>query len=329
MAQPKKTLYDILGVPRDASTQDIAAAYERRKAALEESPSADPNEAIVLRQAYDVLRDPKRRAAHDAALAGAAQRAAAEPRIVIEPGDEPSERKLPWIPIAAGVVLLGAVLFLVLRPSRTPPPAPVAEAPAAAPATEAPKPAPLRERSGAEVMADAFTSGGPLLSYSMSGQSTPVGIATSTEQGMMVTTCHSVPAGTKLVVRVGAESYPADLLITDEMLDLCTLQVANFGAPPVKLASEEPKAGDKIFTVGVNAKGEPAVTQGTVKQILATTEGRLIELSMPIGQYSSGGGVFDRHGRLVGIATVQHKSGLSIALPAGSISEMRSRGPAK
>ena len=71
MAQTKKTLYDILGVPRDASAQDIAAAYERRKAALESAPSADPNEANVLRQSYDVLRDPKRRAAYDASLAGA------------------------------------------------------------------------------------------------------------------------------------------------------------------------------------------------------------------------------------------------------------------
>ena len=329
MAQPKKTLYDILGVARDASAQDIAAAYERRKGSLESTPSADPNVANVVRQAYDVLRDPRRRASYDASLAGAAQRAAAEPQIVIEPGDEPGERKRPWIPIAAGALLLVAVLFLLVRPSRTPPPAPAAEAPAAVATAEAPKPAALRERSGAEIMADASTSGGPLLSYSMSGQSTPVGIAISAEQGMMVTTCHSIPAGTKLVVRVGAESYPADLLITDETLDLCKLQVANFGTPPVKLAGEEPKAGDKIFTVGVNAKSEPAVTEGTVKQILATTEGRLIELSMPIGQYSSGGGVFDRYGRLVGIATVQHKSGLSIALPAAWIPEMRSRGPAK
>jgi hypothetical protein len=55
----------------------------------------------------------------------------------------------------------------------------------------------------------------------------------------------------------------------------------------------------------------------------------VFELSMPIGQYTSGGGVFDAYGRLVGIATVQHKSGLSIALPATNITLMRSRGAAK
>ena len=62
-----------------------------------------------------------------------------------------------------------------------------------------------------------------------------------------------------------------------------------------------------------------------MKQLLDTVEGRLIELSMPIGEYSSGGGVFDAYGRLIGIATVQHKSGLSIAIPATAIGSIRSR----
>ena len=171
----------------------------------------------------------------------------------------------------------------------------------------------------------ASTSGGPLLSYSMSGQATPIGIALSTEQGMMVTTCHGIPGGGKLVVRVGRETFPADVLITDESVDLCKLQIAGFGAPPVKISADAPKAGDRIYAVGVNAKGEPAVTEGTVKQLLDTVEGRLIELSMPIGEYSSGGGVFDAYGRLIGIATVQHKSGLSIAIPATAIGSIRSR----
>ena len=145
----------------------------------------------------------------------------------------------------------------------------------------------------------------------------------------MITTCHGIPAGAKLVVRVGTAVYPADLLITDEMLDLCKLQIANFSTPPVKIATDFPKAGDKIFAVGVNSNGEPAVTEGSVKQLLDTTEGRVIELSMPVGQYSSGGGVFDAYGGLVGISTYQHRSGLSIALPVSNIAQMRSRGATK
>lgn len=325
MAHPKMTLYDLLAVPLDASSAEIAAAYERVKAALAGAGNADPNAHVVLRHAYDVLKDPKRRAAYDASLATAQQKSAAPvDETVVE--IEPPTRKVPWIPIAiaAGVVL--AIILVALRPSRSPPPAPEPQ-PVAEP-TPAPAPAP-KAKSGVEIMADASASGGPLLSYSMSGQATLIGIALSTEQGMMVTTCHGIPGGGKLVVRVGSETFPADVLITDESVDLCKLQIAGFGAPPVKISADAPKAGDRIYAVGVNAKGEPAVTEGTVKQLLETVEGRLIELSMPIGEYSSGGGVFDAYGRLVGIATVQHKSGLSIALPASNIALMRSRGATK
>jgi S1-C subfamily serine protease len=325
MAQPKKTLYDILAVPRDAGAGDITAAFQRAKAALDDSPNADPNSHVVLRHAYDTLKDPKRRAAYDASLAGAPQKPAAPvDEEVIEVA--PPTRQLPWIPIAIGVAVVAVIILIALRPSRPPPP-PAEPQPVAEPAP--PPPPVLKTKSGVEILADASTSGGPLLSYSMSGQATPVGIALSTEPGTMITTCHGIPGGEKLVVRVGSETLAADVLITDETLDLCKLQIAGFGAPPVKVAAETPKAGDKIFAVGVNAKGEPAVTEGTVKQLLETTEGRLIELSMPIGQYSSGGGVFDAYGRLIGIATVQHKSGLSIALPATNITLMRSRGATK
>lgn len=325
MAQTKKTLYDILGVPRNADGDAIYAAYERQRGALEAASSPDANALNVLRQAYDVLKDARRRDAYDASLAISEERSARGG--LAAPQDETEVRKLPLIPIVAGVILVAGVLFFALRPGRPPPP----KAPEPQAAVEPGKPAPAapKLKSGVEIMADASTSGGALLGYSMSGQGAPIGIALSTEPGMMVTTCHSIPAGDKLVVRVGSENFPADLVLADGVLDLCKLQVANFGAPPVALATDEPKAGDKIFTVGVNATGAPAVTEGTVKQILNTTEGRLFELSMPIGQHSSGGGVFDAYGRLVGIATVQHRSGLSIALPASGIAQMRSRGPAK
>lgn len=325
MAQTKKTLYDILGVPRDADGDAIHTAYERQRGAHEAASSADANAINVLRQAYDVLKDGRRRDAYDASLAISQERSTREG--LTTPHEEPEARKLPVIPIVAGVMVVAGVLFFAMRPGRPPPPRP----PEPQAAVEASKPAPAapKLKSGVEIMADASTSGGALLGYSMSGQGAPIGVALSTEPGMMVTTCHSIPAGDKLVVRVGSENFPADLVLADGVLDLCKLQVANFGAPPVKLATEEPKAGDKIFAVGVNAAGEAAVTEGTVKQVLNTTEGRLFELSMPIGQHSSGGGVFDAYGRLVGIATVQHRSGLSIALPASGIAQMRSRGSTK
>lgn len=323
MAGRKKSLYEILGIARDASPGAVDLAYEQRRKTLEEGGGTDPAEKTLLREAHNVLHDPKRRAAYDVTLAAADERDAAaastEPAdLALEP-DEPA-RKLPWIPIVLGLAVVLAIVWAVTRPQAPPRPA----EPMAGTQPVAPPPPPAK-KSGPEVLADATTSGGQVLSYSMSGSAIPIGLAISTEPGMMITTCHGIPAGAKLVVRVQGTSYPADLVLTDEVLDLCKLQVATFTTPPVKVANADPRAGDAIWAVGADQAGKMAATSGTVKRILDTTEGKLIELSMPVGEFSSGGPVYNEDGRLVGISMFQHRSGLSIAWPVSWLAQMRSR----
>ena len=322
MAGRKKSLYEILGVPRDASASDIDLAYESRRKAVEESGGTDPAEKTFLREAHQVLRDPKRRAAYDATLTSADEREAAASKEAPEAAldEEAPPRKLPIIPIALGLLVVIAVAWAVTRPKEPPRPA----EPMAGTQPEAPPPPPAK-KSGPEILADASTSGGQVLSYSMSGSAIPIGLAISTEPGMMITTCHGIPAGAKLVVRVQGTSYPADLVLTDEVLDLCKLQLATFTTPPVKVATSDARAGDAIWAVGADQAGAMAATAGTVKRILDTTDGKLIELSMPVGQFSSGGPVYDDTGRLVGISMFQHRSGLSIAYPVSWLPQMRSR----
>jgi curved DNA-binding protein CbpA len=69
---PDPDLYELLGVPREASREEIAQAWRRRARA--EHPDARPRDAAapgrfrVLAEAYQVLSDPARRAAYDRAL---------------------------------------------------------------------------------------------------------------------------------------------------------------------------------------------------------------------------------------------------------------------
>jgi len=66
-------LYQLLGVPRDASREEIALAWRRR--ARDEHPDSRPADAAApgrfraLAEAWQVLGDPARRAAYDRALA--------------------------------------------------------------------------------------------------------------------------------------------------------------------------------------------------------------------------------------------------------------------
>ncbi len=76
-------LYELLGVRRGATPEEITRAYHRRARALH--PDTQPGEAgepagfRALEEAYRVLHDPARRAAYDQALSQAAATPAPPP----------------------------------------------------------------------------------------------------------------------------------------------------------------------------------------------------------------------------------------------------------
>ena len=318
MAPPKKTLYEILGVPRDANEMDIGLAYQRRQAEMRRSVPPDPSTEALVQQAFEVLSSEKRRAAYDAQLLTAAERSAAAEQSTtdLEIGEEePPKRKLPIVPLAIVAALVAVVLFIALRPA-SPPPAPP-------PVAAAPKPAPPKPRTASEIAGAAAASIGQVMVYSMSGEATPIGLAVGIDSGTMVTTCHGIPAGGKLVVRVGKEQHPADLTITDESLDLCRLALTGYTTPPVKVAADEPRAGERIYMLAPDAKGELVAAEGTIKSLRRS----LIEISTPVAHTASGAAVFDAFGNLVGIASARHGEGpgVHVAIPAAAIAQMRSR----
>ena len=331
MPQRKKSLYDILGVPNDATPIDIGLAYQKRREELERTGAHDPGEAALLRQAHEVLTNPKRREAYDASLVTESEKAAAreqaeaqEPDLVIEEGeDESARRRIPPVGIAIGVVVVLVIAFLLFHSAgherEAPPPAPVAEAPPA----PAPPPQPKAPK---DIFAQAQRSVGRVQGFEMSGRAVPLGLAFAVENGAMVTTCHGIPAGSQLVVSIGPDVRSASLLIDDESLDLCRLSVAP-PLEPVALADHDVKPGDAIYALGANARGELALTEGKVKSLMPDARGPMIELSMPVAAEGSGGPVFDAYGKLVGIATTNHGhgAGASLAIPASWIARMRSR----
>src|ERR687895_2116750 len=61
--------YEVLGVPREASQDEIRAAYRRlAKERHPDHPSGSADEFSLLQEAHAVLSDPNRRRAHDEAL---------------------------------------------------------------------------------------------------------------------------------------------------------------------------------------------------------------------------------------------------------------------
>jgi molecular chaperone DnaJ len=64
-----RDLYDVLGIPRDASDEDIRKAYRRLARELHPDVSADPQTEERFKEvagAYEILSDPEKRARYDA-----------------------------------------------------------------------------------------------------------------------------------------------------------------------------------------------------------------------------------------------------------------------
>ena len=109
-------LYRLLGVPREASREEIALAWRRQARA--EHPDARPADAAAagrfraLAEAWQVLGDPARRAAYDRDLARDRRPAALVPaarirvpvRRVAGPGGVTPLAQAPGLPLRAGPV---------------------------------------------------------------------------------------------------------------------------------------------------------------------------------------------------------------------------------
>jgi len=285
----KETLYNVLDLPRNAKPADVTRAYERLRKELK---GADPRKIALLHEAHEVLSNPERRAAYDQSLR--------KDSFLFVPGAS----KVPWklVGIGAGVLAGAIALYLFTRP---PPPPPPSKADA--------------------ILASASASVGRVQNLDVSGRRDAAGIATTIDENVMITTCHGIRAGAQLLINNGAASIPARVSLADQELDLCKLSVDS-GRTALKPAPM-PKPGDKVYALGSKAGGEFTVTEGTVKGLVDTPMGKVIEITIPIPAFASGGPLLDVYGKLVGITTAPHAfgAGRNIALPASWIAEMRSR----
>jgi len=112
-AGPDGDLYQLLGVPREASREEIALAWRRR--ARDEHPDARPDDVgapgrfRALAGAWQVLGDPARRAAYDRALARERPPAI---RVTVRhqpgPGGVAPLVRMPGPPLRAGPVRIEA-----------------------------------------------------------------------------------------------------------------------------------------------------------------------------------------------------------------------------
>jgi len=145
----------------------------------------------------------------------------------------------------------------------------------------------------------------------------------------VVTNCHVVRDATTLKVRHADKTLPGNWLSADLPRDLCLVEVPGLDAPPVKQrTSDLLTTGERVFAVGNPLGFGLSVSEGVISIIAPTQGEKRIYTSASLSPGSSGGGLFDSEGRLIGITTAVMSLGqnLNVAMPAEWITEMAGRG---
>jgi S1-C subfamily serine protease len=178
------------------------------------------------------------------------------------------------------------------------------------------------------------------------GKTLVLGSAVAIARDFLITNCHVVENGSSLTVRRGKETWNARLIQAVSTHDLCGLRpkadsqitrafdeqgrviFKNEDSPtgrpsglflsPVNVRpSSDLATGEHVYAIGAPEGLELTFSEGVISALRESEGVHLIQTSAPTSPGSSGGGLFDVRGNLIGITTFQLKEGqsLNFALP--------------
>ncbi|HKB81638.1 MAG TPA: trypsin-like peptidase domain-containing protein [Burkholderiales bacterium] len=150
--------------------------------------------------------------------------------------------------------------------------------------------------------------------------------------GRFVTNCHVLERGKNFVVSRREDRIIERVLLVsfEKGKDLCELDLAQmkpgFDKPVEIAATDTLHIGETVFAIGSPRGMELTISNGIVSGFREASGGvKLIQTTAPISAGSSGGGLFDDQGRLVGITTLVAKDSqnLNFAISAQYIPSAR------
>ncbi|KAB2967963.1 serine protease [Zoogloea sp.] len=153
------------------------------------------------------------------------------------------------------------------------------------------------------------------------------GVVVAREQ--VVTNCHVIENATAIRVLAGDTGLDARWLRQKAAMDLCLLQVAGLKAPPARLrAGAALPVGAPLYAVGNPLGFGLAVSAGLMAAAEQKEPYPHLLSTAPQSPGSSGGGVFDREGQLVGITRAILGSGqnLNMAVSASGVASLIAAG---
>jgi S1-C subfamily serine protease len=149
-----------------------------------------------------------------------------------------------------------------------------------------------------------------------------LGSAVAISDRSLLTNCHVMGSAPVAFLERDGMKLIAGLVSADPGADRCVLRIDLNAASLPKWVKVRPyadvKVGERVFTIGAPQGLELSLAEGIVSSKRAVDAGRLFQTSAPISSGSSGGGLFDSHGNLIGITTfmLKNSQNLNFAIAA-------------
>lgn len=160
-----------------------------------------------------------------------------------------------------------------------------------------------------------------------------IGSAVAVTPGALVTACHVVNGAVSVTATQGQATLKIDSILRDPdpSRDLCVLLTRTpLQLPAVPIAAVESlRVGQRVYAIGSPHGLELTLSEGLISALRPKAQGQLpiIQTSAPVSPGSSGGGLFDTEGRLVGVTDSVAPGGanLGFAYPAQWVMELPRR----
>ncbi|HEV3480983.1 MAG TPA: tetratricopeptide repeat-containing serine protease family protein [Candidatus Acidoferrales bacterium] len=156
-------------------------------------------------------------------------------------------------------------------------------------------------------------------------ESLDLGSGVAIAPDLLITNCHVVENGSSLRISRARKKWAARLVQALPNHDLCGLRPSQLDLEPVSIRSSSTlETGESVYAIGAPEGLELTFSQGVISALRETDGVHMVQTSAPTSPGSSGGGLFDTEGNLVGITTFQLREGqsLNFAMPGEWVSDV-------
>lgn len=147
------------------------------------------------------------------------------------------------------------------------------------------------------------------------------GSAVAISPNLAVTNCHVIEDRPVVYFYVDGKADEAIVEKIDKHADICILRAARMTLVPVTAARahSDLRVGSRVYAIGAPRGLERTLTEGIISALRDRAGVKLIQSTAPISPGSSGGGLFDAEGNLVGVTTARREDAyLNFAVAVGA-----------